>query len=110
MEKVLKEEITQYLGAYIEKRQASVEEWVALRPILEVCDKETGYKVRGGALVEENDDQEADECYIKRYFGGGKGADLEIRKAWRGRGRQGSSRFGFRCRDQLASVCWDGDR
>ena len=80
-----------------------MEEWVALRPILEVCDKETGYKVRGGALVEENDDQEADECYIKRYFGGGKGADLEIRKAWRGRGRQGSSRFGFRCRDRLAS-------
>ena len=25
-----------------------MEEWVALRPILEVCDKETGYKVRGG--------------------------------------------------------------
>ena len=30
--------------------------------------------------------QEAAECYIKRDFGGGKGAVLEIRQAWRGGG------------------------
>ena len=41
---VLKKEVTQYLGAYIDRRQATVAEWVALQPILEVCDREMGYK------------------------------------------------------------------
>ena len=30
---------TQPLGTYIDRRQATVAEWVALRPILEVCDR-----------------------------------------------------------------------
>ena len=47
MAKVIKEAGTQTLGAYIDKPQATVAEWVALRPILEICDKETGYKVKG---------------------------------------------------------------
>ena len=34
----------QTLGAYIDKRQATVAEWVLLRPILEVFYEETGYK------------------------------------------------------------------
>ena len=34
------------LGMYIDRRQATVAEWVALRPILEVCDKEKAYKRR----------------------------------------------------------------
>ena len=45
--KVLKESGTQTLGEYIDKRQATVTEWVLLRPILDTCDMETGYE-RGG--------------------------------------------------------------
>ena len=40
-DKFIKEAGTQSLGAYIDKRQATVAEWVALRPIIEVYDKET---------------------------------------------------------------------
>ena len=36
---------------YIKKRQATVEEWVPLRPIFEVCEKITGYE--GGGRVRE---------------------------------------------------------
>ena len=46
-DKVLKESGTQTLGAYIDKRQATVAEWVTLRPILEICDRETGYEGGG---------------------------------------------------------------
>ena len=35
-EKVLKKAVTQSIGAYIDRRQATVAEWVVLRPILEV--------------------------------------------------------------------------
>ena len=45
-----------------------------------------------------NDYQEAAECYVKREYGGGKGAGLEIRLAWRGQRRQGSSGVIGRCR------------
>ena len=38
-ETVLEKSGTQPLGTYIDRRQATVAEWVALRPILEVCDK-----------------------------------------------------------------------
>ena len=33
---------TKLLLEYIDKRQSTVAEWVALRPIFEVCAKETG--------------------------------------------------------------------
>ena len=46
-EKVLETVGTQSLGNYIDRRQAPVTEWVASRPILEVCDRETGYEGRG---------------------------------------------------------------
>ena len=39
---VLKEAVTQALGAYIDKRQATVAEWMELRPILEVYNREPG--------------------------------------------------------------------
>ena len=40
-------------------------------------------------MVGTNGDQKAAECYVKIYFGGGKGTVLEIRKVWRERrGRQ----------------------
>ena len=42
--KVLKEARNQTLGAYIDKRQETVAEWVALRPMLEICDRKMGYK------------------------------------------------------------------
>ena len=42
---------TQSLGDYIYRWQEKVTEWVALNPILEVCDKETGYE-GGGRLRE----------------------------------------------------------
>ena len=44
---VLKEVLTQTRGKYIDKTQATVSEWVVLMPILEVCDRETGYKGGG---------------------------------------------------------------
>ena len=59
---------------------------MALRKILEIYDKAIG------AVVAENGSLEAAECDVKRYFGGNKGAALEIRQAWRVKGRQGSSR------------------
>ena len=38
---------TQPLGNYIDRRQATVAEWVVLRNILEVYDTDTGYKGGG---------------------------------------------------------------
>ena len=46
-EKVLKKARIQSLGDYIDRCQATVAEWLALRPILEVCDRDTGYKGGG---------------------------------------------------------------
>ena len=45
--RVPKEAGIQTLGTYIEKRQATVAEWVALRTILEICDREMDYEGRG---------------------------------------------------------------
>ena len=39
--------VTQPLGTYIDRRQATVAKWVALLPILEVCERETDYKEGG---------------------------------------------------------------
>ena len=41
-------------------------------------------------VVVENGGQETTEGDVKRYFGGGKGAALEIWQAWRGGRSQGS--------------------
>ena len=38
---------TQSARIYIEKRQATVAQWVALRPLFEVCARDTGYKGGG---------------------------------------------------------------
>ena len=43
-EKVLEKSGTNSLGTYIYRRQETVAEWVALRPILEVCDRDIGYE------------------------------------------------------------------
>ena len=50
-EKVLEKAGTQSLGTYIDRRQETVSEWVALCTILEVCDRETGYEVGGRLQV-----------------------------------------------------------
>ena len=62
------------------------------------------------AVVAANGGQETAECYVKIYFGGGKGESLEIRQAWRGRRRQLCSGVGGRCREKWVSVSWDRDR
>ena len=41
-----------------------------------------------------NGGPEAAECDVKIDFDSGKGKVLEIWQAWKGRGRQGSSRVG----------------
>ena len=46
-------------------------------------------------MVVSNGGQEGAECYIKRDYGGGKGATLEIYKVWRERNREGISEVGF---------------
>ena len=40
---------TQTLQTYVDRRQATVEEWVALRAIFDVCTRETVYE-GGGRL------------------------------------------------------------
>ena len=50
-DRVLQAAGTKPLREYIDKRQATVAEWVALRPIFEVCAKKTGYE-GGGKLHE----------------------------------------------------------
>ena len=47
---------------------------VALLPILEVCDRERGYE--SGTVVASDGGQKSSECYVKRYFGGVRGAAL----------------------------------
>ena len=47
VEEVLEKAVTQYLGSYIDRRQATVAEWVTLRLILEVYNRETGYEGGG---------------------------------------------------------------
>ena len=42
--RVLRVAGTKLLQEYIENRQVTLAEWVDLRPIFEVCSKETGYK------------------------------------------------------------------
>ena len=46
-QKVLEKAGTQPLGTYIDRSQATVAEWVALRPILEVYDRDKCYKGGG---------------------------------------------------------------
>ena len=65
------------LKKYIDKRQAKVTEWVALRPIFEVCAKDTSYEVGGGvlgAVAAAGHSLTTAEGNVKRYFGGSKGA------------------------------------
>ena len=38
---------TQYNMTYIEQQQATVAQWVVLRPLFELCTRERRYKVRG---------------------------------------------------------------
>ena len=74
--RVLQAAGTKSLREYIDKRQATVAEWVALRPISEFCAKETRY-VGGGKLREPWWQQEAVEQQLgatMNSFGSRKGA------------------------------------
>ena len=54
-DKVLQGAGKKMLQTYLERRQATVTEWVALRYIFEVCARDTGYGGRGestGSMVE----------------------------------------------------------
>ena len=56
-------------------------EWAALCHVLEVCDRDTGYKggrEAPGAVVAEKGGYKAAEFYVKKYFGDGKVAASEI--------------------------------
>ena len=46
-EKVLQGVRIQPLQIYLDRSQATVAEWVTVRPILDVCARYTGYKVGG---------------------------------------------------------------
>ena len=46
-DRVLQRLVTQPLQTYLDRRQATVLEWVALQPIFEVCTRETGYEGEG---------------------------------------------------------------
>ena len=43
--KVLQRADTQPLQTYVDRRQATVSEWVALRPIFDICVRDTGYEL-----------------------------------------------------------------
>ena len=68
------------LGTYTDRRKAKVSYWVTLRPILDICDRYTGYG-GGVSIVEANGGQKAAKLYVKKDFVSGKRAALEIRKA-----------------------------
>ena len=87
---MIQAEETKPLRDYINNRQAVLAEWVALRPIFEVCAKDTGYD--GGRRLRELWWQQATcgcrttaESHVKRYFGGSVGAvTTGIRQGWWG--------------------------
>ena len=63
-----------------------------------------------GAVMTANGSQEVSLCYVKKYFGVGKGAALEIWQAWQGWGRHGSSGVRVQYREILSLICWYGYR
>ena len=81
------------LRNYINKSQATVAEWVALRNIFKVCAKETVYEGRGKILksvVVKGGCITIDEIHVKRYFGISVGVEaMRIRQAWWGQWRGG---------------------
>ena len=48
MEEALREAVAKSAADYIGRQQAMVAQWVALRPLLEVCSRETVYEGGGG--------------------------------------------------------------
>ena len=94
-ERVIQVAGTKPLQEYIDKRQATVSEWAELRPIFEVCTKDTGYegggKLRGPWWRQEAAEQQlettlknvlpaAGKCRRKesKRRGGGKGWEGEL--------------------------------
>ena len=44
---VIKKAVTKTLETYIDNRKTTVAEWVTLRPILHICNRDMGYEGRG---------------------------------------------------------------
>ena len=85
-ESILKVAGTQYVRTYIDRRQAMVVQWVALRPLFEFCaQQETGYE-GGGADITPVVVADGIRCaitgHIRRDFGITKGAEATL--IWKG--------------------------
>ena len=90
-EAVLQGAGTQSLRTYVDRRQATVAEWVALRPIFDVSVRETGYE-GGGRLLVPWWRQEAAENQLKVAV---EAISAAARVRWRqGSGRRGGSEGG----------------
>ena len=91
----MKEEGNQDTRTYTVRRQETVAQWVALRPIFEVCVQETGYEGGGadmGPVVTVDGSGLPTEGYAKIYLGRYTGAEaMGIRKEWR-EGKSSGSR------------------
>ena len=109
--KVIKEAGTHTLEEYIEKREEIVEEWLGLRPILEICDRETGYE--GGYMCDEPWwRQTADQKNLSATLEEISTAEREQRweSVRRGKGGGGREELESDAGILWASVNWDGDR
>ena len=87
---MIQEAGTQLLQTYIGRMQEAVEEWIALRTILEVCAKETGYEGR-----RRHQDPWWRQMTAKKHMRGTLDRDLcgskgaaatGIRQTWQGQG------------------------
>ena len=84
----------QDVRAYISRRQAMVDHWVALRPMFEIYgQQETGYKVGGQRrppLVSAEDDRWSLEGHTRKDLGRITGVEATgIQKAWKKGGLDG---------------------
>ena len=105
------------LREYIERRQATVAEWVALRPVFEVCAKETGFE-GGGRAQEKWWNQTAVENQLKNTL---KYISAVARERCRQKfGRSVEAREGRKSQNMVMTgegrggdivilVLWDGD-
>ena len=78
---------TKPLKTYIDKRKAKLVEWVALRPIFDICTKETGYEGGGDGVWDKWWRQAAAEQHLKAML-------KEILEAERDRQQQEFGRYG----------------
>ena len=111
---IVQGERTHPLQTYVDRIQVTVVEWVSLRPIFDVCVRETGYDGRGtlrGYVAEVCGSGESAEDHGRSdFFIGNGAAATEIWLVRRERGRVGGGEHGQRRvgARQGTLVCWDG--